>query len=80
MEDFTIADMTEIDDAQIILGRPFMAAGCHIDVRRGRITFKVQGCYAMLCHMEEKVVSSNSSLLAAFPLSSEVDIEDVLNY
>ena len=60
--------MTETDDAQIILGRPFMAtAGCHIDVKTGQITFEVQGCYATFCHMEEKVVSPNSSLLDAFP-------------
>ena len=46
LEDFIMADMTETDDAQIILGRPFKArAGCHIDVKRGRTTFEVQECY-----------------------------------
>jgi len=36
LEDFIIAYMIETNDAQIILGRPFMAiAGCHIDVQRG---------------------------------------------
>jgi len=39
LEDFIIVDMTETNNAQIILGRPFMAtAGCHIDVRKGRTT------------------------------------------
>jgi len=28
LEDFTIADMTEIDDAQIILGRPLRGMFC----------------------------------------------------
>ena len=42
LEDFVIANMTDIDDVQIILGRPFLAiAGCHIDVKRGRIAFEV---------------------------------------
>ena len=43
LEDFTIVDMPETDDAQIILGRPILAiASCHIDVRKGRITFELQ--------------------------------------
>jgi len=42
LDDFIIADVTEADDAQIIIGRPFLATtGHHIDVRRGRITFEV---------------------------------------
>ena len=73
--------MIETDDAQITLGRPFMAtASCHIDVRKGRITFEVQGCYAMFCHMEEKEVSSNSFLFDEFPLSPEIDMEDILTF
>jgi len=80
LEDFIIINMPEIDDAQIILGRPILAtAGCHIDVRKGRITFKVEGHYAVFCHMNEKVVSPNSSVLDEFPPSSEIDMEDVLN-
>ena len=36
LEDFIIADMTKTDDAQIILGRPFLATlGCTIDVKGG---------------------------------------------
>ena len=53
LEDFIIVDMLETDDAQIILGRPFMATtDCHIDVKRGQITFELQECYAMFCHIE----------------------------
>ena len=34
LEDFIITDMTKTDDAQIILGRPFLATlGCMIDVK-----------------------------------------------
>ena len=37
LEDFIIADITETDDAQIIHGRPFLAAsGYMIDVKGGR--------------------------------------------
>jgi len=80
LEDLIIADITEIDDAQIILGRPFLATiGCNIEVKRGRLTFEVQGCYAMFCYIEEKVVSPNSLLLGGFPLSSKINMEDVLN-
>ena len=80
MEDFIIVDMTETNDAEIILGRPFMATtGCHISVRRGRITFKVKACNAIFCHMVEKVVSPNYSLLDPFPLSSKINREDVLH-
>jgi len=44
LEDFIIADMTKFGDAQIILGRPFLAtSGCIIDVKGGRITFEVGG-------------------------------------
>ena len=72
--------MTETDDAHIILGRPFMAiAGYHINVKRGQTIFEVQGCYAMFCHIEEKVVSPNSFLLNAFPPSPAIGMEDVLN-
>ena len=76
MKNFIIVDMPEIDDAQIILGRPLLAtAGCHIDVR---LWFEVQGCYAMFCQHEDKVDSPNSSLLDEFPPSSEIDTEHVL--
>jgi len=44
LEDFIIADMTETDDAQIILERPFLAtSGSTIVVKEGRITLKVGG-------------------------------------
>jgi len=80
LKDFIIADITETNDTLIILGRPFMAiVGCHIDVKRGWITFEVERCYAMFFHMEKKVVSLNSSLVDAFLLSYEIDMEDVLN-
>jgi len=36
LEDFIITDMTETDDAQIILGRPsLVTSGCSIDVKGG---------------------------------------------
>jgi len=42
LEDSVIANMTKNDDAQIILGRPFLATlGCIIHIKRGRITFEV---------------------------------------
>jgi len=72
--------MIETDNPKIILGRPFMAtAGCHVYLRRGRITFEVEECYATFCHMEETTVSPYSSLLDAFPPCPKIDIEDVLN-
>jgi len=46
VEDFSIFDMTETDDAHIILWRP-------------RITFNVRGCYTVFCFMENKIVSPN---------------------
>jgi len=50
LEDFTIVDMPETNDAQIILGWPILATvGCHIGIRKGRTTFEVEGRYAMLC-------------------------------
>jgi len=80
LEDFIIADMIEIDDAQIILGRPLLATSdCSIDVRGGRITFGVEGCYAVFCFMDEKVVSPNSSPSDTLPISPELDMEDGLN-
>ena len=54
-------------------------AGCYIDVKKGHITFEVKGRYAVFCHMKEKVISPNSSLLDEFLLSLKIDIEDVLN-
>jgi len=62
LEDFIIANTTETDEAQIILGRPFLAIlGYNIDVKRGRLTFKVGGCYAMVYFMDERVASPISS-------------------
>jgi len=54
--------------------------GCHIDVRKERITSEVQVCYTMFCYMKEKVVSRNSSLLGEFPSSPKIDMEDILNW
>jgi len=54
-------------------------AGCHIDIRKGRSTFEVQGRWAVFCHMKEKVSFPNSSLLdKSFP-SLEIDMKNVLN-
>jgi len=48
LEGFMIVDMAKIDDAQIILGRPFMAtAGYPINVKKGRQHLKYKG--VMLC-------------------------------
>ena len=66
LKDFIIVDMPETD-------------GCHINVRKGRITFEVQGHYAVFYHMKENVVSLNSSLLDEFPLPLKLCTEDVLN-
>ena len=55
LEDFIIVDMPRTYDAQIILGQPILAtAGCHIDVRKGRITFEVEGRYVVFCHTKER--------------------------
>ena len=80
LEDFIMTDMTETDDAQIILNRPYLAtSNCNIDVKVGHITFDVEGCYTMFCFMDEKVVSTNSSPSDTFPLSLEIDMEDGVN-
>ena len=80
LEDFIIVDMPEKDDAQIILGRPILAtASCHIDVRKRRITFELEGRYVMFCDTKEYVVSPSSSLLDALPLFPKINIDDVLN-
>jgi len=34
----------------------------------------------VFCHMKEKVVSHNSSLLDVLPPSPDIDREDILNY
>ena len=48
LEDFIIVHMPESDDAQMILGQPiFATGGCHINVRKGRITLRRKG--ALLC-------------------------------
>jgi len=48
LEDFIIVNMPKTDDAQIILGWPILAtAGCHIDVRKGHITFEVEERYTV---------------------------------
>jgi len=49
-------------------------AGCHIDVRKGWITFDMEGRFAVFYHTKE-----DSSLLDALPRSPEIDIEDVLS-
>jgi len=80
LEDFIIVDMPETDDAQIILGRPILATtGCHINVREGRVSFEVEGHFAVLSHKKEDMVSPHSSILDTLPLSPEIDMEDVWN-
>ena len=79
LEDFIVVDMPETNDAQIILGRPILAtASCHINVREGRISFEVEGRFAVFSHKKEDVVSPHSSILDVLPISPEYDIEDVL--
>ena len=80
LEDFIVVDMPETNDAQIILGRPILAtASCHINVREGRISFEVEGRFAVFSHRKEDAISPHSSILDAFPLFPEHDMEDVLN-
>jgi len=80
LEDFIIVDIPEINDAQIILGQPILVtAGRHINVRKGWITFEVEGRYPVFCHTKEDVVSPSSSLLDALRLSPKIDMEYVLN-
>ena len=54
-------------------------SGRNIDVKMGWIAFEVERCYTMFCSMDEKVIFPNSSVSDAFPLSPEIDMEDVLN-
>jgi len=80
LEDFIIVDMPEIDDAQIILGRPILVTtGCYIDVREDHVSFEVEGHFVVFSHRKEDVVSPHSSILDALPLSVKIDMEDVLN-
>ena len=70
LEDVIVVDIPKTDDAQMILGRPiFTTTGCHIDVREGRISFEVEGRFAVFSHRKEDVVSPHSSILDALPLS-----------
>ena len=79
LEDFIVVNMPATDDAQIILGRPIRTtAGCHIDVREGRISFEVEWRFAVFSHGNEDVVSPHSYILDALPLSPKYDIEHVL--
>ena len=81
LDDFIIVDMPETDDAQIILRRPILGTTCcHIDVKEGRISFEVEGHFAVFSHRKEDVVSPHSSILDALLLSPKIDMEDVLNY
>jgi len=79
LKDFIIVDMPETNDAQIILGRPILAtAGCHIIVREGLISFEVEGRFVVFSHRKKDMVSPHSSILNTLPLSSEIDMEDIL--
>jgi len=70
LEDFIIIDMPETDDAQIILSPPILAtASCHIDVLEDRISFEVEGRFAVFSHRKEDMISPYSSILYALPLS-----------
>jgi len=63
LEDFIIANTTETDDAQTILGRSFLATlGYTIDVKEGWMTFEVGGVMLHFCLMEDKIVSLHSFL------------------
>jgi len=49
LEDFIVVNMPETDDTQIILGRPILATtSCHINVRKGHISFEVEGSFPCL--------------------------------
>jgi len=64
LDDFIIADITETDDAQIILRRPYLAtSGYTIDVKGGRITFEVGGVIPHFVFIEDKISSPNFSSL-----------------
>ena len=79
LEDYIIANITETDDTQIILRRPFLATlGCTIDVKGARITFEVGVCYAAFCFIEDKIVSHNSFLSDLVPLSLKIEMDDDL--
>ena len=79
LEDLIIVDIPKTDNAQIILGQPILAtAGCHIDVREGRVPFEVEGRFAMFNHRKDDMVSPHSSILDALPLSPDYYREDVL--
>jgi len=80
LQDFIVVNMPKTNDVQIILGRPILvAAGCHIDMREGRISFEVEGRFAVFSHRKEDVVSPHSSILDALSRFPEYDMEDVLN-
>ena len=70
LEDFIIVDMPETDNAEIILGQPFLAtAGCHIDVGEGHISFDVEGRFAVFSNRKDDMVSPHSSMMHyPFPL------------
>ena len=55
-------------------------AGCHIDVREGRVAFEVEGRFTVFSHRKEDMVSPHSSILDVLPPSPEIDMEDILNY
>jgi len=52
---------------------------CYIDVREGRVSFEVEGHFAVFSHKKDDMVSPYSSILNALPLFSEIDMEDVWN-
>ena len=75
LEDFIIVTMPETDNARIILGRPILVtAGCHIDVREGRISFEVERRFTVFSHRKEDAVSPHSFILDALPLSPKYDL------
>jgi len=80
LEDFNEANIPKTDDAQIILGGSILATvHGHINVRKGRISFEVEGIFVVFSHRKGDAVSRHSSILDALPLSLEYDMEDVLN-
>jgi len=52
-----IVDMPKTAAAQIILGQPILAtAGCHINVRDGRVSFEVEGRFVVFSYKKEDIV------------------------
>lgn len=61
--DFVVLDMEEIDEASILLGRPFLAmSGKLIDCKKGDVTLKAE-TYEVIFNVFESTYSTNTSNL-----------------